>query len=202
MKVGLLRPCVIAFIASATSVSATEIPPAYERIAKRYAIPPALFFSVALQESGRSVRGRFLPWPWTLNIDNKPYYFASREEAEEALASAMSQARSEGRLGRVAVGLGQIYMPSHRKSFANDVQALDPTINLNYAAMLLASEYLWTAKKGTPDWVVAVGRYHSPGNQAAALTYRTQVMERCRRIDATCALLDSNYLAQTAGYTR
>jgi hypothetical protein len=85
-----------------------EIPRAYRIIADQYGIPADVFFAIALQESGKSGQDKFLPWPWTLNIDKKGHYFETREEAEIALLTAMDKAAREGKVGRVAVGIGQI----------------------------------------------------------------------------------------------
>lgn len=163
-----------------------DIPRAYQIIADQYGVPVDVFFSIALQESGKSGRNKFLPWPWTLNIDEKGYYFETREQAEIALLTAMEAAKQNGKIGRVAVGIGQIYMPSHASQFASPIQALDPTNNLNYAAQLLAEHYLNTLKEGSPDWWVAVGRYHSPSNKKLANAYQQLVFKKCLRISSRC----------------
>lgn len=163
-----------------------DIPRAYQIIADHYGVPVEVFFSIALQESGKSGNNKFLPWPWTLNIDEKGYYFDTREEAEIALLTAMEAAKQKGKVGRVAVGIGQIYMPSHVSQFVSPIQALDPTQNLNYAAKLLAEHYLNTLKEGAPDWWVAVGRYHSPSNKKLANGYQQLVFKKCLRISARC----------------
>jgi hypothetical protein len=163
-----------------------DIPRAYKIIADQYGVPVDVFFSIALQESGKSGQDKFLPWPWTLNIDEKGHYFDTREEAEIALLTAMEEAKRRGKVGRVAVGIGQIYMPSHVTQFESPLQALDPTENLNYAARLLAWHYLNTLKEGSPDWWVAVGRYHSPSNKLLANVYQKLVFKKCLRISTRC----------------
>ena len=163
-----------------------DIPRAYHIIADQYGIPVEVFFSIALQESGKSGVDKFLPWPWTLNIDEKGFYFDTREEAEIALLTAMELAKQQGKIGRVAVGIGQIYMPSHLNQFTSPLQALDPTHNLHYAAQLLAQHYLNTTKEGAPDWWIAVGRYHSPSNKKLANNYQRLVFKKCLRISARC----------------
>jgi hypothetical protein len=163
-----------------------EIPRAYRIIADQYGVPADVFFSIALQESGKSGKDRFLPWPWTLNINNKGYYFETREEAEIALLRAMENAQQQGKVGRVAVGLGQIYMPSHVNQFVSPILALDPTHNLNYAARLLIEHYRFTQKKGMGDWWIAVGRYHSPSNAQLANSYRQLVFKKCLRLSDHC----------------
>ena len=170
-------------------VSALEIsiPPAYKKISAMYGIPEQVFFSIGLQESGKTHNGKFIPWPWTLNIDEKGYLFETREEAEKALLIAMYKAKQKGQIGRVAVGIGQIYMPAHHNQFVSPLQALDPTINLHYAANLVSGYYLETIKEGNPDWWVSVGRYHSPYKQGPAIAYRNLVFKRCTKIYDDCA---------------
>jgi hypothetical protein len=168
------------------ALGAVEIPRAYRIIADQYSIPAVVFFSIAMQESGKTKQGKYLPWPWTLNIDEQPYYYATREAAEVALLQALDAARANGKIGKVAVGLGQIYMPAHIHNFQSPLQALDPTHNLHYAAQLLATHYLSTVRAGNPDWWIAVGKYHSPHREAPAKAYRSMVYRRCLKISNRC----------------
>jgi hypothetical protein len=163
-----------------------EIPIAYKKIAAGYGIPEQIFFSIGLQESGKTHNGKFIPWPWTLNIDEKPYLFDTRGEAEVALMLAVYKAKERGEIARVAVGIGQIYMPAHQQQFATPIHALDPTLNLHYAARLLSSHYIETIKAGEPDWWVSVGRYHSPYKEKPAIKYRNLVFKRCLKIYSQC----------------
>lgn len=182
------------FVVSPVALSAVEIPRAYRIIADQYGIPAVVFFSVAIQESGKTYSGKFLPWPWTLNVDEKPYFFPTREDAERALLKALDSAQAEGKIARVAVGLGQIYMPAHIKQFASPLQALDPTLNLHYAAQLLLTHYASTWRAGHPNWWVAVGKYHSPYSEGPARAYRLRVYRRCLMISNRCdAFGDPNH---------
>lgn len=181
-----MRSVVVVALLIVTAPAFAEIPRAYRMISAHYGIPADVFFSIALQESGKSGKGKFLPWPWTLNIDNRAHYFDDRASAEHALAQAMLDASREGRIGRVAVGLGQIYMPSHVTQFETPLDALDPTINLHYAAKLLVTEFLWTVRQGNPDWWVAAGRYHTPSRPSLAAEYRARVIARCHLISDRC----------------
>ena len=71
------------------AVQADELPPpAYQLAAHDADIPSTVLFAIALQESGIRVRGRLLPWPWTLNIAGTPYRFATRQAACHALLQA------------------------------------------------------------------------------------------------------------------
>lgn len=164
------------------SSQATSIPPAYHKIAENYHIPVDVFYAVMLQESGKTNDKRYLPWPWVLNVELKAYYFDSKESA----AIALRQFLAVNDKARIAVGLGQIYLPSHGHLFADKTELLDPAVNLNYAAQLLADEFRWTLNQGKPNWWVAVGRYHTPSNSDLAKNYREDVFSRCKKISDFC----------------
>lgn len=192
----------IVLAAFVTANCFAEIPRAYRIVADQYGVPAEVFFAIALQESGKSGEDKFLPWPWTLNINNKGYYFDTREEAEMALIAAMENAKRQGKVGRVAVGLGQIYMPSHVTQFVSPIQALDPTRNLHYAARLLAEHYQATRQEGSPDWWVAVGRYHTPSNTKLATAYRQLVFKKCLKISTRCHAYGITAISMTTELAR
>lgn len=164
------------------TAQASAIPTAYHKIAADYHIPVDVLFAVLLQESGKTNANRYLPWPWVLNVELKAYYFDSKESAEVALRQFLAVNEK----ARIAVGLGQIYLPSHGHLFADKAQLLDPGINLTYAAQLLANEFEWTVKQGRPNWWEAVGRYHTPSNAELAKNYREEVFKRCKKISDYC----------------
>jgi hypothetical protein len=167
-------------VLSAAGIAQAKIPRAYVIVAERHQVPVPVFYSVVLQESGLTRNGRFHPWPWTLNVDHTSYRFDTREEAEAALVEFIAANH------RIAVGLGQIYLPSHGHRFSNPVRLLDPRLNLEYAAHLLALEYKWTRRNGGGNWWTAAGRYHAPSNPVAAAEYRRRVFERCRKLELPC----------------
>lgn len=74
------RLIAIALLLTVHAARANELPPpAYQLAAHDANIPSTVLFAIALQESGTRVRGRLLPWPWTLNIAGTPYRFATRQ---------------------------------------------------------------------------------------------------------------------------
>lgn len=163
-----------------------DMPMAYQKIARDYGIPPEVFFSVMLTESSKQIalengRKKLIPWPWTLNVELKSYYFKSKEEAKIALKQFLAADNK-----RIAVGLGQIYLPSHGHLFQDATVLLEPGLNLQYAAHLLAENFKWTLEQGKPNWWVAVGRYHTPSRLDLAIPYREGVYKRCERYSADC----------------
>ena len=138
-------------------------PPAYRLAAHAAGIPSAVLFAIALQESGMHIRGRLLPWPWTLNIAGKAQRFATRQAACRALLQALAEHDAK----RIDSGLGQINFGYHGQRFSSPCEALDPYRNLKVAASLLREQH-----DATGDWVKAAGRYHRPAGGAPAARYR------------------------------
>ncbi|MGN7934346.1 lytic transglycosylase [Pseudomonas sp. 22447] len=156
------------------SAQADELPPpAYQLAAHSADIPSAVLFAIALQESGIRVRGRLLPWPWTLNIAGTPYRFANRQAACHALLQAL--VRHEAK--RVDVGLGQTNLGYHGQRFSSPCEALDPYRNLAVTAALLREHHA-----ATGDWVLAAGRYHRPAGGAPAARYRVGFSRQLERL--------------------
>lgn len=167
---------------SVCGVTRADIPPAYHRIANQYQIPVDVFFSVMLQESGKTLNKDYVPWPWVLNVEEKPYFFESRESAELAL----KQFLAVNERARIAVGIGQIYLPSHGHLFEDKTVLLSPSTNLHYAAKVLVENFEWTVKQNKPNWWVAVGRYHTPSKPVLAKAYRESVFKKCQKISELC----------------
>lgn len=171
---------IVLFLCS--GIAHAEIPPAYHRIANHYQIPVDVFFSVMLQESGKTISKNYVPWPWVLNVEEKPYFFESREHAEIALRQFLAVNAK----ARIAVGIGQIYLPSHGHLFHDKTVLLSPSTNLHYAAKVLLENFEWTVKNNKPNWWVAVGRYHTPSKPLLAKAYREGVFKKCQQISERC----------------
>lgn len=150
---------------TAFAVSPRSIPLAYTRAANHVGVPSHLLFAVALQESGTTLHGRHVPWPWTLNVAGRPARFATRREACTALKAALRAAR-----GPVDVGLAQVNAQYHRHRVRTPCELLDPYRNLTIAAEILREQY-----RPNESWSTAVGRYHRPAGGAPALRYRRGV---------------------------
>lgn len=147
----------LALLLLSVAASASSVPPAYVRVAMEQGVPPELLYAVALTESGYSVPNvGHRPWPWTLNVAGKPYRYPNRASAEAALRQHLSQTRL------IDIGVMQINWRWHRDSLVRPDLALDPWYSLRIAATLLRRLH-----GETGDWVVAAGRYHSPGPSAA-----------------------------------
>ena len=116
-------------------------------------IPTHLLAAIATTESGRFHKGlgMSVPWPWTINVDGKGYYFNSKAEAIAQTQRLLSKGYQS-----IDVGCMQVNLKHHPKAFANLNQAFDPATNVSYAAHFLHDNY---ATLG--DWIKATAAYHS-----------------------------------------
>ena len=158
------------------AVQADELPPpAYQLAAHDADIPSMVLFASALQESGIRVRGRLLPWPWTLNIAGTPYRFTTRQGACHALLQALAQNDAT----RIDAGLGQTNLGYHGQRFSSPCEALDPYRNLAVTAALLREHH------AAGDWVSAAGRYHHPAGGTPAARYRAGFSRQLERLQVS-----------------
>ena len=67
--------------------SNVSVPEGYRTIAMEQGIPHTVLYAVALTESATQIdKGDlYRPWPWTLNVAGRGYFFDSRLEAWRAL---------------------------------------------------------------------------------------------------------------------
>jgi len=120
---------------------------------RQHGIPVHLLAAIASTESGRYHRelGISLPWPWTINVEGKGYYFDSKQEAVAAVKSF--QARG---IKSIDVGCMQVNLKHHPDAFADIEQALDPAYNVAYGAKFLRNNF---TEGGS--WRKAAAYYHS-----------------------------------------
>ncbi|MHB0816771.1 transglycosylase SLT domain-containing protein [Stutzerimonas nitrititolerans] len=163
--------------ALAGPIQAREIPPpAYQVAAQRAGIPSTVLYAIALQESGIRLRGRLVPWPWTLNVAGKAQRYATRAEACSGLRQALKRTPAT----RIDAGLGQINLGYHPQRYAQPCDLLDPYRNLTIAAEILHEQHI-----PGDDWLVAIGRYHRPAGGAPAARYRHSVGQHLARVLGT-----------------
>ncbi len=121
-------------------------------------MPVDVMRALTLVETGRSRGGAFRPWPWTINLEGKGYWFDTRAEAEAfARESLAAGARS------FDVGCFQINYRWHGQAFASVEQMFGPQENAAYAARFMGKLF---AEGGTWEW--AAGAYHSRRETLAA----------------------------------
>lgn len=159
---------------TSTAAPAQEVPPpAYQLAARQVGVPSAVLYAVALHESGTTMHGRIVPWPWTLNVASKPQRYATRAEACAGLRRALRQFPPT----RVDAGLGQVNVGYQSHRFEQPCELLDPYRNLAIAAEILREQH-----RAGEDWLIAVGRYHRPAGGAPAARYRKHVHRHLTRV--------------------
>ena len=136
------------------------------RIATEEKVPVKLLRSIARLESG--YRGQI--WPWTLNVEGKPWYFPTRQDAEKFL----EQQLSEG-ISNIDIGCTQVNWAWHGAHFARARDLLRPEIGLRYAATLLKAHV-----RESRSWLKAALLYHSREAEHQR-TYRVRLLEELRQ---------------------
>lgn len=118
---------------------------------RRHGVPLDVMNAISRTETGRFVANKLSPWPWTVNLRGKGYWFTSRRAAHDFVRRHMKQgARS------FDVGCFQINYKWHGAAFRSVSDMFDPINNADYAAT-----YLNRLNRELGDWSLAAGAYHS-----------------------------------------
>jgi len=135
-------------------------------------LPERMLGAIAVVETGRpdAASGALRPWPWTINAEGQGFFFASKQQAIEAVRAL--QARG---VRSIDVGCLQINLMFHPNAFASLDQAFDPDSNARFAARFLNA--LHAANR---DWPAAIAAYHSE-TPALGAAYRQLVLARWER---------------------
>ena len=142
-------------------------------------MPQDVLLALTLVETGRSKGGKFLPWPWTVNMEGKGYWFDTRAEAVAFVTDAYAKgARS------FDVGCFQINHRWHGEAFTSFNQMFDPLDNATYAAKFMGELY---AER--PSWEWAAGAYHSR-NEEFAGKYRARYARIVANLPSTSQDID------------
>lgn len=169
----VIRYAISIWIASLLlATPAHAIPPLYIEVANEHNVPAKVLYGLALTESQKKLtNGKVRPWPWTLNMKGKPYYYSSSEQACVALTRFLSITTV------IDIGLTQQNWRYQGSHFVSPCSALDPKANLSHAAILLKQGY---RVHGT--WLGAAGWFHRPAGGAIAEKYKTNFVNNYRSI--------------------
>ncbi len=161
---------------SSAAWCATAVPNGYRVVAAEHDIPYTILYAIALTESGRTLNGNHIhhPWPWTLNVAGRGYFYASRQAAWHALNTFLASGERS-----IDIGLMQVNWRYHQQKLGDSWQALEPYHNLRVAAVILRHCY-----EQRRDWWAGVGCYHSPSNSLRAQRYRSRVVGHWQRLAA------------------
>lgn len=163
---------------------------------EKYKMPPKLLTAISITETGRYHKGLnlSLPWPWTINVEGKGYYYDSKEDAIAAVQTF--QARG---IRSIDVGCMQVNLMYHAKAFSSLQEAFTPENNIDYAARFLLDLY----KEGNKDWDFAAASYHSKtkerglGYLKKVSSQRTRVLQKIQSATQYMASLPI-YVPQTS----
>lgn len=132
-------------------------------------VPQWVIKKVITHESKSFKNGEPQPWPWTLNIDGKGWYYRTYNEALVAATFAF-----ENGAERLGVGFGQIEWKWHSKRFGGSfAKALNPTENIKVVCEILRES--WQSKK-VNSWEDAIAYYHRPVMDKKARLYAEIVL--------------------------
>lgn len=179
---GLVLACFIANIGAST-INCNQYITAQE---KANGIPAHLLKAVSLVESGKNVKGAFIAWPWTINVEGKGYIFKTKREAIQAVHMHKAAGRTS-----IDVGPMQINLKHHPNAFKSLEEAFDPQQNIAYGAKFLKALY---EKCG--NWSTAVAYYHSASPKFHN-TYKQKVLTNWNRLCKSSKDCDPPKLAQT-----
>ena len=139
-----------------------------KKFEKIYRLPENLLVSIALTESGKSLKnGEFVAWPWTINMKGKGKFFNSKEKALQYVTGFIKRGRKN-----IDMGCMQVNHMYHPNAFISLEKAFDPETNVEWSANLIKNLY---QKYGS--YKEAVGYYHSyrtiKKNQYASKVFNT-----------------------------
>lgn len=114
-------------------------------------VPADVLRAIALVETGTATDAGRGPWPWTVNMEGRGTWFATRGEAVAyALRHHARGARS------FDAGCFQVNYRWHGDAFRSVEHMFDPVDNARYAA-----RFLTRLRAEFGDWSRAAGAYHS-----------------------------------------
>lgn len=122
----------------------------WERISE---VPDKLLQAISLAESGRWSKSqkRVRAWPWTVTSGGPGSYFATKAEA----MAEVRRLQADG-VENIDVGCMQVNLHFHGHNFDTEAEAMDPDINVAYAA-----QFLTALRDSSASWGEAAGYYHS-----------------------------------------
>lgn len=132
-------------------------------------VAPELVYAVALAESRRlNGKDTVSPWPWTLNIEGKGYYFETAEEAKAKLEEALGQG-----IKSIDVGPMQVNLVWNGFRVENPSELFDLGTAAKVGALILKE----AIASYPTDLTIGVGRYHNWEDSNRAHTYGTRVLK-------------------------
>ncbi|EKO3612268.1 transglycosylase SLT domain-containing protein [Vibrio metschnikovii] len=138
------------------SASYVTVPNYFVSISNKTSVPADILYALAAKETNVKMNnGTVAPWPFTLNVNGKGYWYASYED----MMAATHEFLNEG-ITSIDIGLFQVnwLWNGHRVQSIEELG--EPKKNGLVAAQILLEHY-----QKHRDWAVAAGRYHNPANR-------------------------------------
>lgn len=152
-----------------------SVPPMIERVATEQGVPSQIFYAIVLAESRSPTQQGSRAWPWTINLQGHPHFFATREEAYSFASTLVEQGTKN-----FDVGIAQVNWYWHGERFDYNLwSAFDPYTNLTAAAQHLREQY---ARPECNTWELAVGCYHRPARGKSDLVIASAYADRVFKI--------------------
>lgn len=168
----MVRYCAALMMLWSVSCWSGDIPSLYRDIASANHLPASVLYSLALGESKVTLKsGLVRPWPWTLNVKGKSYFYANYEKACQALTGFLKRTQM------VDIGLTQHNWRWQKQHFKTPCEAFLPSLNLAHAAKLLQE-----GKRKRGSWVGAAGYFHRPAGGAPARRYEVTFARHLRQL--------------------
>lgn len=166
----LVAPAAIAEPSLQTSQACTRY---LDRMEREHQIPAHWLSAIASTESGRYHAGLGLsvPWPWTINVQGRGYWFDSKEEA----VRAVKKYKRKG-ISSIDIGCMQVNLHFHGEHFASIEQMFEPRYNIAYAAKFLKQNF-----EDSQSWRSATSTYHSKTPSLGRRYYR-KVYDRWKEV--------------------
>ncbi|MDC0434764.1 hypothetical protein OAM69_03885 [bacterium] len=172
----------VLYACEAPQNTASSIPGIYKESALTAGVPYKLLYAVAIAESNNPNEAAFEPWPWTLNVNGKGMYFATKAEAVVTLTRELGKGTRN-----IDICAGQINYRYNHHLIPDINKALDLKPCLAAATHVLNRELRYCKLKlRKRDWWCAVERYHSPGK---SVNQRQRAIKYAARVKSIYTLL-------------
>ena len=148
----------------------------WEEVGNKHQLDPYLLYAVALIESSKINKGKATPWPLALNHRGQSMYPDSAEVAMFHIKQRIAQGDRS-----IDIGLMQINLRWHGHRVQRIEDLLDPAINLNLGAEIMAA----SMASAPSDLMLGIGRYHSWNDRASAIRYGQKVVSLSNRLKTT-----------------
>lgn len=158
----------ISFLLLISSDAAAGVDRLLGAISAETGVPKWVINSVCTHESQTFHNGKRQPWPWTLNVAGKGYWFNTKQAAINYAELEFSLSSPNA---SIDVGMCQVNWYWHGQNFDSVSELIDPVNNVRYAA-----NFLKQLKKDNSSWEQAIGAYHSPVDKKRAANYAKAVL--------------------------